>query len=222
MRLDLAERLRCPGAHAPTPLIVLARETRDRELRAGFGGCPVCHLEVPFVDGQLRFARSSPAGDDGDRSADVDVAPAPLPDLERVIPLLGLGDPSGTVLLAGRYAALAAPLAAATGVAAVVLHGISTPSADDLVCAVLGAPATIPFTDGTFRGAAIDASLPAALLADLPRVITNGGRVVAAASVLAPPGLNELARDDREWVAAREVTGAMVELGRGRRLDVEG
>jgi hypothetical protein len=53
-------------------------------------------------------------------------------------------------------------------------------------------------------------------------VIANGGRVVAAASVRAPLGLKELARDDREWVAAREVTGAMVELGRGRRLDVEG
>ncbi|MBP7549124.1 MAG: hypothetical protein KA761_02490 [Gemmatimonadaceae bacterium] len=222
MRLDLAERLRCPGAHAPTPLIVLARETRDRELRAGFAGCPVCHMEVPFVEGQLRFTASPPAADVGEGSAGDAATTAPLPDLERVIPLLGLGDPSGTVLLAGRYAALAAPLAAATGVSAIVLHGDPAPPADDLVCAVLGAPATIPFTDGTFRGAAIDASLPSALLADLPRVIVNGGRVVAAASVVAPPGLDELARDDREWVAAREVTGAMVELGRGRRLDVEG
>ena len=222
MRLDLAERLRCPGAHAPTPLIVLARETRDRELRAGLAGCPVCHLDVSFEEGQLRFPSSSLSNHASAVTPGGAVDGAPPPDLERVIPLLGLGDPSGTVLLAGRYAVLAASLAAATGVSAVVLHGASTPPADELVCTVLGAPASIPFTDGTFRGAAVDASLPAALIADVPRVIANGGRVVAAASVLAPPGLNELARDDREWVAAREGTGAIVELGRGRRLDVEG
>ena len=207
MRLDLAERLRCPAAHAATPLIVIARTTHARDLRDGFAGCPVCRLEARVTDGHVRFGGEATARD---ASGD-----GPAPELERVIALLGLAEPGGAVLLTGRYASLAAPLAVETGVAAIVLHAATLPASSEAVAAVTGALERVPFGDAAFRGAALDAGLPAALLADAVRTVMVDGRVVADARVHAPTGLKELARDDREWVAARERVGAVVELRRG-------
>jgi hypothetical protein len=206
MRLDLAERLRCPRPHAPTPLVVVSRRKRERELLEGFAGCPVCQLEVPIVEGHLRFDGVAA----GAAAADADQAP----DLARLIALLGLGEPEGAVLLTGRYAIVAEALAELTGVGAVVMHATRVWPASELVSAVLGSPSLVPFTDTTFRGAALDASTPIALVADAVRSVAMGGRIVGAAGLLVPAGLKELARDDQEWVAARERSGAIVELRR--------
>ncbi len=87
-------------------------------------------------------------------------------------------------------------------------------SATAPVSAVTGALAALPFTDGTFRGAALDAALPMALVADAPRTVAVRGRLLAAVAVPPPAGLRELARDDREWVAAREAVPTVVGLTR--------
>lgn len=216
MRLDLAERLRCPADHPPTPLIVIARAKRDRELLEGFAGCPVCHLEARVRAGHVEF----PAGA-GDAAPD-ETAPggaargeAWSPDVERLQALLGLAEPGGAVLLTGRYAALGAALAALADVAVVTM---AAPAVDGLdgVSAVLGAPRTVPFTDGTFRGAALDAPLAAALAEDAVRAVAVGGRLVGAAALARPAGANELARDAHEWVAAREAVAQAVPLRRRR------
>lgn len=207
MHLELAERLRCPAPHAATPLIVVARVTRERELREGFAGCPVCQLEARIIEGHVRFAGIASVGDAVEDGA--------APDLARVIALLGLAEPGGAVLLTGRYASLAAALVAETGVRVVVMHASSLPSATEDLAAVTGALDRVPFTDATFRGAALDAGLPVALLSDAVRTVMVDGRVLADARVGALTGLKELARDDREWVAAREMAGAVVELKRG-------
>jgi hypothetical protein len=86
--------------------------------------------------------------------------------------------------------------------------------AEPAVAAVHGVPGSVPFTDDTFRAVALDADLPVSFVADAVRATATGGRVLARAGVAAPPGLKELARDDTEWVAARESGGAMVELKR--------
>lgn len=206
MRLELAERLRCPNPHAPTPLIVVSRRKRERELLEGFAGCPVCHLEVPIIEGHVRFSGSAPS------SAAPEASTAP--ELDRLIALLGLGEPGGAVLLTGRYALIAEALAESTGVSIVLMHAAKVWPASELVSAVLGAPSRVPFTDVTFRGAALDDATPIALAADAVRAVAMGGRVVGAASLAVPVGLRELARDDHEWVAAREAVGSIVELKR--------
>lgn len=206
MRLELTERLRCPNAHVPTPLVVVAREKRDRDLREGYAGCPVCRLEARITAGHVQF--------EGVVSAPAFAATGAAPELERVIALLGLSEPGGAVLLTGRYAALAESLAALTEASVVVMHA-DTPPASDQVSAVLGALGAVPFTDGTFRGAALDDTTPAAIAADAVRTLALQGRVLAAAALTMPSGLKELARDDREWVAAREMTEAVVALRRG-------
>ena len=218
MRLELAERLRCPAAHTPTPLIVVAERTVDRELITAMLGCPVCHLEARIVDGDVRFDALAVDRPAVDRPA-LDRPAAPAPELERVVALLGLSEPGGAVLLTGRYAALAAPLSALAEVSVVIMHGLGGTAVVEgatvaTVATVHGSPSSVPFTDGTFRAVALDAGLPASFGADVVRATAIAGRVLAAAAVPAPTGLKELARDDTEWVAARESSGTIVELKR--------
>lgn len=196
MRLELAERLRCPGAHAPTPLIVVAQETHDRVLHRAIVGCAVCGFEARIASGVLTL----PSGfavrraDDGvDPTADV----ADVADVERLAALLHLDAPGGAILLAGGYARFGAPLASGYGVQAIAL----VPPA-----VTRGAAPAIPFTDATFRAAAVE-GLPDASLAELARVIAPGGRIVAPTTVELPVGVSLLARDAREWVAASDGAG---------------
>jgi len=218
MRLELAERLRCPSAHLPTPLIVVAQRSAGRELVAAMLGCPVCRLEARIVDGDVRFDDGAGAGMGEPRRPDAASRPTAVPELDRVVALLGLAEPDGAVLLTGRYAALAGGRAAATGVSVVVMHagaaGASGCVSGADVAAVHGSRDVVPFVDATFRGVALDAGLPPAFVGDAMRSTAIGGRVLADVSVAPPPGLKELARDDTEWVAAREAGGAIVELKR--------
>lgn len=188
-------------------MVVVARAKRGSELVSGFAGCPVCHLEARFEGGDLQFpgealpaAESTPDGW--------------TPDLERTIALLGLDEPGGALLLSGRYASLAPQLVERLDVAVMLMGGGRRPGDIEAVAIVTGRTPNVPFTDGTFRSAAVDLSFPDALLPDLVRTIATKGRVLAVALHRPPPGLTELARDDREWVAARDASGALVELRR--------
>lgn len=224
MRLDLVERLRCPQDHAPTPLVVVARVKQGNDLREGLAGCMLCRLEARIRDGDLHFASALPgtAGGDGALSAPTlarsiataDPA-APPPDMERVIALLGLAEPGGAVLLTGRYSQLADALKACVEVAVVAMGATPAPTSRELVASVVGLRERVPFTDGTFRAAALDADASSAFVRDAVRAVTVGGRVLAAASLPAPPSLRELARDAIEWVAQREADVAPVTLRRG-------
>lgn len=214
MHLALTERLRCPYGHAPTPLIVVATRKRERELLEGVTGCPVCYREARIEAGHLRFAEAETAGVMAEESSLV--GPWWAAELERTVALLGLAEPGGAVLLTGRYAPLADQLAAAVDTAVVVMNAVELPGATDRVAAVTGDTPTLPFTDGTFRAAAVDAWARSTVFADAPRTVTVGGRLLAPAARGVPAGLKELARDDREWVAAREGRGALVELSRRR------
>lgn len=225
MRLELAERLRCPGAHAPTPLIVVAQETRERVLRRAIVGCAVCGLEARIVAGALTFpdglvvagVEGAPAADlRGAATAvgDLRAGAAPPADvdasaLERLVALLHLDAPGGAVLLAGGYARFAAALEASHDVHVVVLA-----SAHDTRDDPRDGTPSIPFTDATFRAAAVEV-MPPTLLGDLPRVVTPGGRIVAVAGTEPPAGARVLARDEQEWVAeSAGGAGGMVTLQR--------
>ncbi len=213
MRLDLVERLRCPNGHAPTPLIVVASLKRERELLEGVAGCPVCRLEARITGGHVRFEGAARATATNVTATGLAAPAAPAPELERVVALLGLSEPGGAVLLTGRYAALAEALAALTEAAVIVMHA-AAPPASERVSAVLGAPGTVPFIDATFRAAALDQATPPVIVEDVVRTVALQGRVLASVGLTPPHGLEELARDDREWVAARVGSGAVVELKR--------
>ncbi len=205
MRLDLAERLRCPRAHESTPLIVVALRVEDRALRSGVAGCAVCHLEARIAMGEVRFP-------DADASAPRASLVATPERVQRTAALLGLDEPGGTVLLSGRYASLAVPLAAEYGVLAVIVGGAELPPGPGGSVVVVHAPAgAVPFTDHTFRAAAVDAAID-----DAVRTLMVGGRLLAPLPLALPAAIKELARDEEEWVAVREAGVSRVELKRSR------
>lgn len=200
MRLDLVERLRCPGAHAPTPLIVLATEKRDRDLVQGEAGCPVCHLRARIVAGDVLFADASHAP--RVRSSEADDRAA----LDRLEALLGLSEPGARVLLTGRYTRLAAALAHDVDAVVIALNAGSAAS-DGCATVHLSADA-VPFTDATFNAVALDAELPAMTVSDALRTLTLGGRVLGRLPLERPADVKELARDSEEWVGEKATTSA--------------
>lgn len=204
MRLEIAERLRCPRAHAATPLVVVAHRTVERELVAGVAGCPSCHLEAELRQGDVFF----PGAQDAPLSGSVDAAA-----LERVLALLGLAEPGGSVLLTGRYVALAAALTEHADVAVVTLNARG-PAGEGVSAVFLTEPA-LPFSDHTFRAAALDALTPLPVLLDALRTVQPGGRVLGALPLERPLGVRELARDATEWVGEREAgPGGIVTIRR--------
>lgn len=194
MRLELAERLRCPRPHTPTPLIIVAQRAVERELIEGVAGCPVCRLEARIEDGHLRFPE-----------APADPSPVAAPDAERalrVIALLGLAEPGGAVLLTGAYAAYAGAIVRLVDVRAVVF-GAAAERVDGVSAVHLPDPA-LPFTDGTFRAAALAADTSMPIVLDAVRCVTPGGRVLGARPLERPESVRELARDELEWVGEAE------------------
>lgn len=220
MRLDLADRLRCPRAHAPSPLVVVAREVDDRELVAGFAGCPVCDLEARIADRVVRF----PAGE-REESGEARAPSAPVvgeEDFTRLAALLSLDEPGGTVLLTGSYARFALRLATELELAVVIVGPPTLDASRSMpgVSLVELAEPAIPFSDHTFRAAALDAcGTPAhvrALMTDAVRTVAIGGRVLGMEALPLPDDVKELARDEREWVGQRERAAMRVTLGRAR------
>ncbi|MHB1298892.1 MAG: hypothetical protein ACYC0B_10225 [Gemmatimonadaceae bacterium] len=208
--------MRCPNPHLSTPLVVVARRVVDRELMDGVVGCPVCHLEARVVDGVVTFPGGLQiASEAGPGSGAAGTEPGDsAAELARTGALLGLAEPGGVVLLAGRYGALATRLAQEFEVATIVIR----------------ADSKVPFSDQTFRAAAIDAAaaFQAAadgdvaadaertppLLADAVRAVAVRGRILAPVTVRLPADVKELARDEREWVGEREPAATVVTLSR--------
>jgi hypothetical protein len=190
MRLDLAERMRCPNTHAPTQLIVVAQESDGRELVRGFAGCPVCHLEARISAGVVRFPGFE------EPSARVST-PHPAPHaIERLRAQLGLADDGGAVLLMGRYAPFGMALAGAMDI------GVVTMMAPRATVRLF--ESVVPFTDHTFRAVAMDMAADPSLALDAVRTVVPGGRVLGAHPLLMPTQVKELARDQIEWVGERE------------------
>lgn len=212
MRLEIAERLRCPRLHTPTALVLVAERVVERELVAGVAGCPVCLNEARIRNGDVWFAGATEPHDKVKEATTVD-ARAEREALDRLIALLMLGEPGGAVLLTGAYARFASPLAAELDVAVVVMEAESVMG--PAVCAVHLSEFAVPFSDGTFRAAALDRSLSDELAADAVRATAVGGRVVGALALALPPHVSEVARDQREWLAEREAgPGGVVRIRR--------
>lgn len=217
MRLELAERMQCPRPHRATPLIIVARRKVDRDLVDGVAGCPECYLEAAVTAGDVVFPGgvvgewTTPRGDapaDAQAAAPANIQ-ADADALARLIALLGLAEPGGAVLLTGRYASLAESLCAAVDVAVVVwnapLPRVAQVAAREPRSAsvVWLAEPRVPFSDGSFRGAALDAELSLPVVLDAVRSVAVGGRVLGSAALDRPATVRELARDATEWVGER-------------------
>ena len=199
MDLALVERLICPRAHEPAPLVVRADDVVEGRLLRGAVGCPVCRDEWPVVDGRVQFG-PVPAGDATDIS-----------DVATIAALLALTEPGTLVLVDGAPSALTAALVDEFGAMVVALDA----PRDSRASAVMNGAERVPLAVGAARGVLLlRSSRDASFVASAARALAPGGRMIGAPGVLMPGDVRELARDERLWVGERERVTAPVPLRR--------
>jgi uncharacterized protein YbaR (Trm112 family) len=197
--IELVDDLRCPRPHEDTWLVASTDRTEGRAIVQGTLGCPICRAEYPIRDGVVWFDEPRyVAGAARDTSVAVDSELA-----MRLGALLDLSDADGFALLAGSWGPVAQLLRGVVPTHLVLLNP-QPPVAAAAGISVLEIAAGIPLADATCRGVALDdGHADAAHLEAAVRVLRPRGRLVATAATPLPPGVAELARDDRLWVAER-------------------
>jgi hypothetical protein len=198
--LELVDSLRCVRPHEDSWLIARADELVARHIVQGELGCPICEARYAVRDGVANFRgaeRTFPS--ETSSAAPQDASAAAL----RAAALLGLTEPGGLVVLAGEWSACAdALLGLAEGVQLLALDPAPTLRSGGALSLAL-IPDALPLAAASARGIALDAAhATPSLLAGASRALAPGGRLIAPASARVPDSLQELARDDEQWVAA--------------------
>lgn len=212
MHIELVDTLRCLVPHEDSWLVGAFDQLRDRIVVQGELGCPVCGARYPIRDRITYFADPPPDIEGRCTEPPFEVAESTI----RLAAMLGLGESGGIVLLGGEWGGFAPSLAELVDVSLVVASRrppAAPPHADSTI--IVGE--AIPFASRTLRGIALDRSTSDAPMIDSAvRALRAGGRLVAPRDRPVPGDLEELARDDREWVAVRLEAPKLVPLGRGR------
>jgi hypothetical protein len=197
--LALVERLICPRAHEPAPLVVRADEVVEGRLLRGVVGCPVCSGEWPVAAGRVQFGATT-AG----TAADVG-------DAETIAALLALSEPGRVVVVDGASPELVAALVDQFGATVVALDARPGTHA----AAEISGAERVPLAPGAARAVLmLRPSREELFVTSAVRALAPGGRMVGAAAVKTPSDVRELARDERLWVGERERVTAPVPLRR--------
>jgi len=209
--IELVDALRCPAEHEESHLIASATRMASRHILDGELGCPVCHARYPIVDGEARFTPSVQNGRGKDPAA-----AASDEDGLRCAALLGLDGPGGFAILDGHAARFAGAVAAIVGDVPLML--VNPPAGINATpgVSVVRTGEVLPLAAATVRAAATG-DADERILAELARVLRDGGRLVAPASAGLPAGVRQLARDDRDWVGEKLAPPNIVSIGRGTR-----
>jgi hypothetical protein len=122
----------------------------------------------------------------------------------RIGALIGFADAAQPFILTGSLALAAGGLAGLADAAIVVLDPPDDRAAS-FATIVRGAP-TVPLAAKSVRGVVLDGAwaTDARRVASAVSALVPRGRLVAPADMPVPPGVRELARDDRQWVAERD------------------
>lgn len=214
MFIELVDTLRCPRAHDETWLVARIDRLDGRHIVTGSLGCPICNAQYPIAGGILDMR-------DVDAAAILppDLVASVLPpnddDVARAAALLGLSEPGGVVVLSGGAALLADRLEELTSVNLILVSPTSPVPRSPFRSIVLTSD-RLPLATGAVKGVLADAATATpAFLNDAQRALSTGGRLVAPAHTPLPAGVDELARDAREWVAVKGASpSGMVSLGR--------
>ena len=118
----------------------------------------------------------------------------------RIAAFLELTDARGFVVLSGRWAAHADLIARLSDTPLVVVNPAG-PVGD--VAGIMIVGDTLPMARGSARGAALDAD--ERLARSIVGAVRAGGRVMGPVALPLPATLSELVRDDRVWVAEKNV-----------------
>ncbi len=203
MFVELIDRLRCPNVHADTWLVATASRTAHRHLIDATLGCPECDAEYDVRDGDVLFGAP----------VSCDAMPASEAEAMRAAALLNLKE-RGLYVLDGAWGSLSSAMAQLLDVD-VLLTDPPFPAGGSAAGqgTLRGVGDRWPLADASLHGLALGRATPARV-ADAVRLLRSGGRLVAPVHTALPPGVRELARDDRHWVA--EKTGDVIPLTRRR------
>lgn len=208
MHIELTEMLRCPEPHREEMLVLSTGEMRDRMVRSGVVGCPVCHKEYPIARGIVNFRRSKERvfkEQSGPRPAYTPPSPLPSAEATNLQALLELSGPGGYVVLVGAAARQAPRLSALmTGIHFV---GINPPSEmeEQPTLSLLYATEKVPLRTAMARGVVVGADLATSpWLVEAHRVLLRGRRfVVENEEPELPIGLVKLAAEHGLWVGEK-------------------
>ena len=202
MHIELTEMLRCPEPHREEMLVLSTGEVRDRMVRSGLIGCPVCHKEYPIARGIVNFRRSKERV-----LKDTYVPPSPLPsaDAGNLQALLELSGPGGYVVLVGAAVRQAARLAEL--LEGIHFVGVNPPSEMDEqpMLSLMFANEQVPLRSSVARGVVVGADLATSpWLVEAHRVLLRGRRfVVENEEPELPIGLLKLAAEHGLWVGEK-------------------
>ncbi len=228
MFIELVDTLRCPRAHEETWLVARIDRLDGRHIVAGSLGCPICRAQYPIAEGILDMRDAGSAGadsealgqagplDDDTRSEAASVVGPPNDDdVARAAALLGLTEPGGVVVLSGDAGVLADRLEQLASVNLMLVQPTPHVSRSAYHSIVLTS-GRLPLAAGAAKGVLVDSSTATpTFLDDAQRALSAGGRLIAPAGAPLPRDVQELARDEREWVAVkRERPSGMVTLAR--------
>lgn len=202
MHIELTELLRCPEPHREDVLVLSTGEVKDRMVRSGLVGCPVCHREYAITWGIADFTGSSrPSAPRGY----VPPSPLPMAEVGTLQALLELSGPGGYVVLVGAAARQASGLAAV--MAGVHFVGINAPrELEELpVLSLLRTSDRIPLRSAMARGVVVGADLATSpWLVEAHRVLLRGRRfVVESEDPELPIGIVKLAAATGLWVGEK-------------------
>lgn len=209
MHIELTEMLRCPEAHREEMLVLSTGEVRDRMVRSGLVGCPVCHKEYPIARGIVNFRRSRErvANESSGPRPAVYTPPSPLPsaDASNLQALLELSGPGGYVVLIGAAVRQAPRLS--TLMEGIHFVGVNAPEEmeEQRTLSLLYASDKVPLRSAVARGVVVGADLAtSAWLVEAHRVLLRGRRfVVENEEPELPIGLLKLAAENGLWVGEK-------------------
>jgi len=209
MHIELTEMLRCPEAHREEMLVLSTGEMKDRMVRSGLLGCPVCHAEYPISRGIVNFRRSKERvakdSSSGQRPAYSPPSPLPSADAAQLQALLELSGPGGYVVLVGAAVRQAPRLAGL--MAGIHFVGINPPPdmEEQSALSLLYANEKIPIRTAVARGVVVGADLATSpWLVEAHRALLRGRRfVVENEEPELPIGLLKLAAENGLWVGEK-------------------
>jgi len=195
---------------APDEMLVLSTgEVRDRMVRSGLVGCPVCHKEYPISRGIVNFRRSrervSNDRTSGPRVAYTPPSPLPSADAANLQALLELSGPGGYVVLIGSAVRQAPRLSSL--MEGVHFVGVNAPveMEEQAMLSLLYANEKVPLRSSVARGVVVGADLAiSSWLVEAHRVLLRGRRfVVENEEPELPIGLLKLAAEHGLWVGEK-------------------
>lgn len=212
MFIDLVESLRCVELHEESWLVAAFDEMDGRVIVRGTLGCPVCRRRYPIID-RITWLGVNPGSAAPRLAVVADEREGEAPggnarEVMRLAALLGLAEPGGLCVLEGSWATLASALFEVV-VTQILVVNPDAPVAPAIGVSILRTPDTLPLAGGAVRAVGLGdarARAPHAwtpLLAGAVHALARRGRLVAPSGIAPPPGIHELARDDRHWVAER-------------------